>query len=142
MAAFQLGGKHLELSVANLPSQRLAYTNKVFVNVEDYNTLKSWVAEDFRDDKQMLVSLQQCVYMASPLSQVEKGNIAMNGLQRRFCVLALGKALPVSPYVPSARLALATLSLNVDLLSKGKAGRPKVKLDCGALGEAFKSAFR
>ena len=81
------------------------------------------------------------VFLASPHAEgLQEGELGMNGLQRKCGAFTLGQALNVKVFVPSADVALAEISIQVDTLVK-KAGAPPVTIDCDELSEAFKAQF-
>ena len=77
----------LQLAVGNLPSNRLALTNKVYVSPATLSQL------GIRPDKKHpLVRVGPHPFMLEAHSQVEDGQIALNGLQRRYAQLSSGNA--------------------------------------------------
>jgi len=134
----------LQLQVSNLPSQKLAYSNRVYLNTEEFLKLKSSSADEISgstaSDPKLLVQVNHHVYTASALAAVEVGNIALNGLHRRYSQLTLNQQVQVSAFVPRAEVALARISVTIDFLVKNKA-RSTLKLDCDDLSNQFKATF-
>jgi len=117
------------LNVGNLPENRLALTNRVYLNP---NTLKSLLSTHNSPESVSslsLVTLGKHPYAASSHPKVPENVIALNGLHRRFSQLALSKSIEVSIFVPPANFALATLEIDVDLLAKKKEKRNAFEID-------------
>lgn len=103
----------LKLAVGNLPSNRLALTNKVYVSPATLAEL------GIRPDKKHpLVKVNSHPYMLEAHPQVEDGQIALNGLQRRFAQLSLGTPVSVQYFRAPPDFALASVEFSVDLLTK------------------------
>ena len=110
----------LKLAVGNLPSNRLALTNKVYVSPA--TLLDLGVRQD---KKHPLVRVGPHPYMLEAHPQVEDGQIALNGLQRRYMQLSLGTPVSVKYFRPPANFELATIEFAVDLLAKKTAAKGK-----------------
>ena len=103
----------LKLAVGNLPSNRLALTNKVYVSPATLSEL------GIRPDKKHpLVKVNSHPYMLEAHPQVEDGQIALNGLQRRYAQLSLGTPVSVQYFRAPPDFALASVEFSVDLLTK------------------------
>lgn len=115
-------GFKVKLSVGNLPSNRLALTNKVYVSTHIHGKIAEFYAkhniESFKSSNTFLISVNGHPFAAEGHPQVEDTQIALNGLQRRFARLSLAAEATVQPWQPST--PLATLELSVDTLSKSK----------------------
>jgi vesicle-fusing ATPase len=117
----------MKLSVGNLPSNRLALTNKVYMNPENLAQIAAYYEKnDVTGGKTMLVDIGGHPYQVEAHPQVPKEEVALNGLQRRFLQLSLSTQVSISPFVPSSGIALAALEFTVDTLAKKKAD-PKSK---------------
>lgn len=102
------------LNVANLPSNRLALTNCVYLNPRTLHSL-------FPSPEQtsaFLVTVGQHPYLADSHPSVQPDQIGLNGLQRRYGQFSLAHRVDVQPYVPSPDTILSSLEITVDLLSK------------------------
>ena len=126
----------LTLQVGNLPSNRLALTNKVYVAPKIHGYLL-----DAHGDRGVgpLVTVGRHVYVAEGHPGVPEDKIALNGLQRRFAQLSLANRVEVRLFAPPPAYALATLEIEVDLLQK-KAAPPGAKpreLDTDRLARDF-----
>jgi vesicle-fusing ATPase len=64
----------------------------------------------------------------------------MNSIQRKCGLLSLAEAVSVSVFLPSAKVALNSLTISVDLFVK-KANLPPLSLDCPDLSREFLSQF-
>jgi len=118
----------MKLEVGGLPSNRLAYTNKIYISPDNTKSIGSYYEQNnIPVGKTMLVELNGHPYQVEPHPQVPQNEVALNGLQRRFLNLSLSTAVRINPFVPGPNLALATLEIGVDMLSKKKSGDPKAK---------------
>eukprot|EP00539_Tryblionella_compressa_P007397 CAMPEP_0178763970 /NCGR_PEP_ID=MMETSP0744-20121128/17509_1 /TAXON_ID=913974 /ORGANISM="Nitzschia punctata, Strain CCMP561" /LENGTH=758 /DNA_ID=CAMNT_0020419049 /DNA_START=105 /DNA_END=2381 /DNA_ORIENTATION=+ len=129
----------MKLAVGNLPSNRLALTNKVYISQDNLDGIGSYYAKNnVPQGKSMLVEVGGHPYQVEAHSQVPNDQVALNGLQRRYLQLSLNTPVKLNPFVPSSNIALATLELGVDLLAKKKAD-PKAKpkeIDTDRLAQA------
>jgi vesicle-fusing ATPase len=111
----------MKLNVGNLPSNRLALTNKVYMNPENLGQIAAYYEKnDVTGGKTMLVDIDGHPYQVEAHPQVPPEEVALNGLQRRFLQLSLSKQVSISPFVPSSSIALAALEFTVDTLAKKK----------------------
>ena len=117
----------MKLAVGNLPSNRLALTNKVYISQDNLGQIGSYYEKNnIPVGKSMLVDVAGHPYQVEAHPQVPNDQVALNGLQRRFLQLSLSTPVKLNPYVPSESIALAALELGVDLLAKKKPD-PKAK---------------
>ena len=115
----------LILQVGNLPSNRLALTNRVYISMNNYKTLSAGSSR-----KELFVRLKNVVYMAEGHASVSDEHVALNGLHRRFAQLSLAAKVEVElafREVP-AEYALGSCEITVDLLAKRNASpnQPRV----------------
>eukprot|EP00980_Cylindrotheca_fusiformis_P023161 scaffold10199_cov146-Cylindrotheca_fusiformis.AAC.18 len=119
----------MKLAVGNLPSNRLAWTNKVYMNPDNLGQISAYYEKNnVAVGKTMLVDINSHPYQVEAHPDVPSDQVALNGLQRRFMQLSLSAQVSISPFVPSSSIALASLELTVDLLAKKKPdpkARPK-----------------
>ena len=106
------------LQVGNLPSNRFALTNKVYLSPKVYNYLVEAQGPEVGSTNGPLITVGQHVYIAEGNPAVPDDKIALNGLQRRYAQLSLANRVEVRPFAPPPNYALATLEIEVDLLSK------------------------
>ncbi|KAL7434531.1 hypothetical protein ACHAXH_005781 [Discostella pseudostelligera] len=138
------------LQVGNLPSNRLALTNKVYLSPQVYAFLLEANARGPGSDSTTattaasgaagpLITVGPHIYIAEGNSSVPDDKIALNGLQRRFAQLSLANRVEVRPFVPPGNYALATLEIKVDLLQKKAtgAGGPPREIDTNRLASDF-----
>jgi vesicle-fusing ATPase len=137
----------VDLTVANLPSNALAFTNFVYINDSDFNTLRAASPlSDAEHDKEVQVSglavqVLSWVFNVKPLKAMNPGEIGMNGLQRRTASLSLNQRLSVAPYqLPEDGFALASLHLEVDLVRKARNVEAE-SIDCPGLGKIVAQNF-
>ena len=124
----------MKLSVDNLPANRLALTNRVYVSPATLQALGSSQLIKLQDSSKR----KSFPYAVEAHPQVPDGKIALNGLQRRYMQLSLGATLSVKPFSPPPNFSLASLEISVDLLAKKTAGKGKAKeLDTERLAADF-----
>ena len=118
----------MKLAVGNLPSNRLALTNKIYVSQENLDQIQSYyIKNNVPVGKSILVNVNNAhPYQVEAHPQVPNDQVALNGLQRRFLQLSLNAQVSLTPFIPSSSIALATLELAVDMLAKKKPD-PKAK---------------
>jgi vesicle-fusing ATPase len=130
----------MKLAVGNLPSNRLALTNKVYISQDNLSGIENYyIKNDVPQGKSMLVEVAGHPYQVEAHPQVPSDQVALNGLQRRFLQLSLNTPVKLNPFVPTSQIALATLELAVDLLAKKTTKDPKAKpkeIDTDRLAQA------
>jgi len=127
-----------ELQVANLPANRLALTNRVYLSPHNLNALKAAMPPEAAGTMP-LVTVGRHPYAAEAHPSVDDGSIALNGLHRRYAQLSLAAKVVVRPFVPPPNFALATLEITVDLLAKrsqqGPSRAPPREIDTDRLAQ-------
>ncbi|KAG7367550.1 vesicle-fusing ATPase [Nitzschia inconspicua] len=128
----------MKLAVGNLPSNRLAWTNKVYISQENLSGISSYyVKNNVPQGKSMLVEVHGHAYQVEAHPEVPNNEVALNGLQRRFLQLSLGTPVKLNPFVPTSNIALASLELGIDLLKKSRDPKAKPKeIDTDRLAQA------
>ena len=116
----------LKLQVGNMPANRLALTNKIYISQSNYEQVANFyeghkVPPIDQGSKAYLVRLQDKPYAVEGHEKVEQSQVALNGLQRRTAQLSLAAPVTLTPYQPYPPQALATIVFAVDLLAKSKA---------------------
>jgi len=115
------------LQIGNLPSNRLALTNRVYVSPSIYQGLISSTEEHperSNPNNTPLISVGPHVFAVESNNGVPNGHVGLNGLQRRFGKYSLGTQVEVRSYTPPIESALSGLVLTVDLLSKRSSATP------------------
>jgi len=130
------------LQVGNLPSNRLALTNKVYLSPKIHSYLVEAAQGSGSSSNTSggpLISVNRHVYIAEGNPSVPDDKIALNGLQRRYAQLSLANRVEVKPFVPPPNYALATLEIEVDLLQKKAVapGSPPREIDTDRLANDF-----
>lgn len=121
----------LKLQIGNLPSNRLALTNRVYVSTETYGQVRSFYKEhdiqaiNNTDNGAYIVRIGSHPYVVEGNDKIANDNVAMNGLQRRFAQLSLTTVVTMTPYTPFPPISMASIVFAVDLLSKPKSGSAK-----------------
>eukprot|EP00526_Cylindrotheca_closterium_P007020 CAMPEP_0113613192 /NCGR_PEP_ID=MMETSP0017_2-20120614/6510_1 /TAXON_ID=2856 /ORGANISM="Cylindrotheca closterium" /LENGTH=752 /DNA_ID=CAMNT_0000522293 /DNA_START=75 /DNA_END=2333 /DNA_ORIENTATION=+ /assembly_acc=CAM_ASM_000147 len=117
----------MKLAVGNLPSNRLALTNKVYISQDNLSQIAQYYEKNsVATGKTMLVDVNGHPYQVEAHPQVPSDQVALNGLQRRYLQLSLNTAVSIAPFVPTSSVALASVVITVDLLAKKKPD-PKAK---------------
>mmetsp|Transcript_32437 Transcript_32437/g.33062 ORF Transcript_32437/g.33062 Transcript_32437/m.33062 type:complete len:789 (+) Transcript_32437:82-2448(+) len=138
----------LQLRVANLPNQRLAYVNRVYMSQTDFEMLKrSSQIPVSADDPFINISISSgttlsgsIVFLASPYSGMEKGELGVNAIQRKFGSFTLNQIINVTEFIPTTDVALQSITIFVDLLKKS-ATNPPLTLEWDELMNSFKLQF-
>lgn len=128
----------MKLEVVSLPENRLSLTNRVYISETNLGGISSYyVNNNIPRGKSLLIDVHGHPYQVEAHPQVQDGQVALNGLQRRYLQLSLGTKVKINPFVPSTNIALATLELAVDLLKKSKDPKSKPKeMDTDRLAQA------
>ena len=100
------------LQVGNLPSNRFALTNKVYLSPKVYSFLIEAQQGPESDTNSTsstttagpLITVGPHVYIAEGNSSVPDDKIALNGLQRRYAQLSLANRVEVRPFAPPPAL--------------------------------------
>ena len=126
----------LTLKVGNLPTNRLALTNKIYISADNMQQMASFYAKHNVPSLNAakgssgachLVSLNGHPYAVKGHPQVPNDQVALNGLQRRFAKLSLAAPVSLQPWHPYPPPPLATCEISVDTLSKAASKNPKAK---------------
>ena len=125
------------LQVGNLPSNRLALTNKVYLNPA---TLHSLFPHP-ESSPTFLVTIGPHPYLVDSHPAVAPDEVALNGLQRRHAQFSLSARLEVAPFTPSTNTILSALQISVDLLSKKATGARAREIDTDRLLENVMSNY-
>ena len=131
------------LQVVNLPSNRLALTNKVYLHPNTLASITSSSSPE-RTSSSLLISVASIPYAAEAHPSISPDGIGLNGLQRRFGQFSLSARVEVAPYVPPPETVMSGLEFSVDLLSKKAAGSGNVKpreIDTERLQEDIKRNY-
>jgi len=123
----------LSLQVANLPSNRLALTNRVYLSPSNFTGLRRALNQKSDDPTPVLAIIGLYAYIAEAHASCDDDKIALNGLQRRFAQLSLSNRVEVRAFRPPPGFALATLEMEVDTLSKKAAGKTPRQFDTDRL---------
>lgn len=69
-------------------------------------------------DPQLLVSVAGHVYFCAPDRNMADGKIGLNQLQRKLGQFMLNQPVTVEPFMAGPEVALASVTMKLDLLSK------------------------
>ena len=109
------------LQVANLPENRLAFNNRVYLSPHNLAALKAAMPPE-SSGSLPLITVGPHPYAADAHPGVNSNEIALNGLHRRFGQYSLSAKVEVRPFVPPPNFALATLEISIDTFTKRSAG--------------------
>ncbi|KAL7548869.1 hypothetical protein ACHAWF_012135 [Thalassiosira exigua] len=129
----------LVLQVGNLPSNRLALTNKVYLSPKVYGYLVDAQGPERQRGSGPLVTVGPHAYVAEGNPGVPDDKVGLNAFQRRFAQLSLSARVEVRSFSPPPDYALAALEVEVDLLQKkaqGQGNKPK-EIDTDRLASDF-----
>jgi len=118
------------LQVSNLPTNRLALTNRVYLNPRTLHAIFT-----SPESSTYLVSVGGHPYIADAHESVEPGQIALNGLQRRHAQFSLSTRVEVTEFRPDPEAILSSLEISVDLLAKKSTGAKPSEIDTDKLAE-------
>lgn len=109
----------LILQVGNLPSNRLALTNRVYISKANFQALQTEARlHPEQNSSIFLANVGPHVYAVEVNNEVPDTEVAMNGLQRRFGQFSLATRVEVKRFPVPPNFALASLELSVDTLVK------------------------
>lgn len=138
------------LKVANLPIQRLAYTNRVYVNSKTFDQIVAGIRDiDSRDPVVNIIysspnTTGTWIFLTSKsrdTDALKDGEVGFNALQRRCMSIQLGEQLTFRLVRSLAGLTCSVISVAVDLLKKGGAPQP-IKLDASELSAYFMETYK
>lgn len=112
------------LNVGNLPNNRLALTNRVYISPNTYNSISQATTLGVQAGT-ILITVNEIPYVASAHAEIAEEDIGMNGLQRRTAQLAVASRVLIEPFHIPSKFALGSVTWNVNLLSKKSTGRAK-----------------
>ena len=115
----------MKLAVGNLPANRLALTNKVYVSTRVHQALVAQAPPE--DASNVLIRINHHPFAVDGNKDVPDDQLALNGLQRRFLQLSLGTVVSVKHFAPPPNFSLVQLELSVDFLSKKQNTNPRAK---------------
>lgn len=136
----------IELKVASLPNQALAYNNAVYLHFDDFMSLVTRTPKGVTTKAQVKacglnICLNDMVFAAKPLKEIEQGNIGMGSLQRQSANLSMNQAVEASVFVPKVKsIALSSVTFELQLLVRGQIREAKI-IDCEALSGLVASHF-
>jgi len=127
------------LNVGNLPSNRLALTNKVYLNPKTLHSLFPDNPES--SSSSFHVAVASHPYLAESHPGVLPNEIGLNGLQRRHAQFSISARVKVAPFSASPDSILSGLEVTVDLISKKPTGARAKEIDTDRLKEDFINSY-
>lgn len=125
------------LQVGNLPSNRLALTNKIYLNPSTLHSLFT----NPESTPTFIVTIAGHPFLADSNPGVAPDEVGLNGLQRRFCQFSLSTRVEVVAFSPPPECILSALQVSVDLLSKKQTGAKAREIDTDRLMEDFRHTY-
>lgn len=137
----------LEMAVASLPSNSLAFTNCIYVHFDDFKALVQQTPagvtseEELRERGLNVWVNRKFVFAAKPQKQVPRGSVAVGNLQRMCAGLPMGQACQLSPYVPpTPKRVLGAVGFEIQqVLTRAQADVRDI--DCALLKAAFEQEY-
>lgn len=137
-----------EASVCGLPSNDLAFTNKVYLNFEDFATVVSKTpngvtkVEDLKHFGLNVWINKKMVFTAASHAQIQKGSIGVGTMQRMCAGLPLDQPCQISPYIPaSSKSVLSSITFEIQqVLTRAQTGEAR-PVDCLNLKTTFESNY-
>ena len=127
----------MSLKVANLPSNSLAYSNRVYMNKAQFEEMKTATNQT---GETVNIVVGNFVFSAAGNSEVAYGDLAMNGLQRKSGPFTLSQVLPTTIFRAAMDVAVTSITIQLDLLKKDEKA-PTKTFECEELSESFKLQF-
>lgn len=122
---------NLKLLVGNLPSNRLALTNKIYISQDNITKMGQFYSNHNipplpgTSSTFLVIVNDSHPYAVEGHADIPNDQVAFNGLQRRFANLSLQASVTMTPIKPYPPIALSALELKVDTLAKTKGPPPK-----------------
>ena len=133
-----------ELRIAACPNPKYNWSNRTYVNKEIFASLKTkYESKGGKlnpSDPCINVNVGPWVFLTSSSDESNFGEICLNSLQRKCGSFILNQSVPVSIFIPSSEVALAGITIGIDMITK-KPNQPKLELDVDALALSFKTQF-
>jgi len=137
----------MDLVVGKVTKNDLALSNKVFLSLADFRTLRERSPAQGTDEQSILIEVQwhgcavgSWVFTASPYHEIVDGQLAMSTPQRTMTSLPLEHQVQVAPYRLPASSALESMALSVNCRKAPTDGKPR-QLDCDGLITEFMKKF-
>ena len=125
---------------SGISSNKLAYTNCVYVSPKDYDKLMSDAGKMDEENPGVLVQVNDFVFTARPFDDTPKHEMAFNMLQRRCANLAMNNEVEVSVYPQENIRVINNITFEIDLLQKNNTGKP-IDVDCNKLTKVMKDLY-
>jgi hypothetical protein len=123
----------LTVRAEGLSNPKLAFTNLAFLNPDDFASIAG-------EALYVPVKVFSAIFLVQPRPDVSRGMLQMNQLQRHCASVSLSDDIPLLVVPVGACRPLSSVSLSLELLSKGKVAA-SVKLDSGKIAEKFAHNF-
>lgn len=133
----------IELRIGSCPNPKYNWSNRAYVSKDIFAKFKQFLLAEGgkvnESDPFLNVSLDGWVFHVSPTDEVNGNEIGLNALQRKCGSFILNQAVHSKLFVPTSEVALAGMTLAIDLIKKST--QPKLELDCDELASNFKIQF-
>lgn len=122
---------NLKLLVGNLPSNRLALTNKIYISQENITKMGQFYGQNNvlplpgTSNTYLVMINEQHPYAVEGHADIPNDQVALNGLQRRFANLSLQAPITITPIKPYPPTPLSAIEMKIDTLAKSKGPPPK-----------------
>ncbi|KAH7462634.1 hypothetical protein PRIC1_007992 [Phytophthora ramorum] len=138
-----------EAAVVGLPGNSYAFTNCVYVHLDDFMALVKQTPpgvvtkEDLRAHGLNVWLNRKFVMAAKPHKEIQPGSVAVGTMQRMCVGLPLNQACEVSVYAPSsaAQGVLSTVSFEIQQVLTRAQGNDLRVVDCSMLKDVFEAEY-
>ncbi|EGZ22040.1 hypothetical protein PHYSODRAFT_488608 [Phytophthora sojae] len=138
-----------EAAVVGLPGNSYAFTNCVYVHLDDFMGLVKQTPpgvvtkEDLRAHGLNVWINRKFVMAAKPHKEIQPGTVAVGTMQRMCVGLPLNQACEVSVYAPSsaAKSVLSTVTFEIQQVLTRAQGNELRVVDCSLLKDLFEAEY-
>ncbi|KAG6620865.1 Vesicle-fusing ATPase [Phytophthora cinnamomi] len=138
-----------EAAVVGLPGNSYAFTNCVYVHLDDFMALVKQTPpgvvtkEDLRAHGLNVWINRKFVMAAKPHKDIQPGSVAVGTMQRMCVGLPLNQACEVSVYAPSsaAKGVLSTVTFEIQQVLTRAQGNDLRVVDCSLLKDVFEAEY-
>lgn len=124
----------LQLKAANLPSQELSFTNRIYVSKEDVNRLCGGATG--------YVDVKSSIFSVEGHAGLQDGQIALNKVQREHAKIGLNMDVFVKNFALPRKFDLGSCTFEVDLFLKPQGNPPALEVKADELEPIFRERFK
>jgi vesicle-fusing ATPase len=124
----------LQLKAANLPSQELSFTNKIYVSKAD--------AQQICGSASGYADVKNCIFSLEAHAGLQDGQIALNKVQREHAKIGLNMEVYTKKFAIPKAFDLGSCTIEVDLYMKPAANAPPIEVKADELEPIFRERFQ